>query len=127
MVVDFWILESNATKRMTWKFHIDESTNGRYNMILGRYLITTLVLDLKFFDNFIIGREGCSSTMVDVSNYGFKSIIDKTVKPEEYFINSYIDEDFESNNVIKSTRRMRRILDAKHEKYDLNEIMTKQF
>ena len=55
-------------------------------MILGRDILTTLGLNLKFSENVIIGGEGplkgCSSHMVDVSNYYFKSITDKTVKPE---------------------------------------------
>ena len=65
---------------------MDESTNGRYDMILGRELLTALGLYLKFYENFIIGREGlyegCSAPMFDVINYGFTSITDKTVKPE---------------------------------------------
>ena len=63
--------------------------------------------------------------MVDVINYDFKSIIDKTVKPEESFVNSYVDECFKSANAIKSTRRMRRILYAEYKKSELNEVMTK--
>ena len=39
----------------------------------------------------------------------------------------YVDEDFESEKSIKSTRRMCRILDGKYENADLNEVMTKQF
>ena len=65
-------------------------------MILGRYLPTALGLDLKFSENVIIGGEGpykgYSTPMVDVSNYDFKSITDKTDKLEESFINSYVDE-----------------------------------
>ena len=103
--VDFCLPEFSAKKIGTWKFHVDESTNGTYNMILGRDLRTALELDLKFSEKAIIGREGpykgCSTPMVDVSNYDFRSITDKTVKPEEFFINSYVDEEFESDNVIK--------------------------
>ena len=65
--------------------------------------------------------------MVGVSNYDFKSITDKTVKTEESFVNSYVNKCFESDNAIESTRRMRRILDAKYEKAYLNEVMTKTF
>ena len=86
-------------------------------MILGRDLLTALGLDLKFSEDFIIDGEGpykgCLSPMVDVSNYDFKSITDKTVKLEESFVNSYVNECLESANTIKSTRRIRRILDAK--------------
>ena len=74
---------------------MDEFTNGRYYMILGRYLLTALVLDLKFSDNVIIGGkgpyEGCSALMVDLINYDFTSITDKTVKQDESYINLYVD------------------------------------
>ena len=74
----FCIPEFSAAKVITWKFHMDESTNGRYYMILGRDLLTALVLDLKFSKNVIIcgegPYEGCSAPMMDVSNYNFTSI-----------------------------------------------------
>ena len=89
--VDFCLPEFSATKIVTWKYHVDKYTNGRYDIILGRYLLTALGLDIKFSENVIIGGEGpyegCSEPMVDVSNYAFKYITDKTVKPEESFVN----------------------------------------
>ena len=116
---------------MTWKCHLEESTNGIYDMILGRDLITSLGLGLKFFDNVIIGGEGpyegCSSPMVDVNNYEFKYITDKTVKPEDYFIKSNVNECLESDSAMSSTRRMRRILNSKYIKADLNKILTKKY
>ena len=84
--VDFFLPELSATKIVMWKCHVDKSTNSIYNMILGRDILTTLGLDLKFSDNVIIGGKGpykgFSSHMVDISNYEFKSLTDKTVKPE---------------------------------------------
>ena len=66
---------------MTRKCHIDEPTNGRYNMILGRDLITALGMDLKFSENVMNGGEGpykgCSASMVDVNNYKFKFLTKK--------------------------------------------------
>ena len=54
-------------------------------MILGRHLLTALELDLKFFENVILGREGpykgFSAPMVDASNHDFNIITAKTVKP----------------------------------------------
>ena len=83
---------------------MDESTNGIYDMILGRDLLTALVLDLKFSKNVIIGEEvpyeRCSLSMVDVRNCCFVSIADKLVKPGESFINLYVDECLESNIII---------------------------
>ena len=70
--VDFGLLEISATKIVTWKCHVDESTNGRYNMILVRYLLIVLGIYLKFSENFIHGVEGpykgCLVPMVDVNN-----------------------------------------------------------
>ena len=53
--IDFFLPEFSATKIVTWKSHVDESTNGKYDMILGRDLLTALGLDLNFSDNVIIG------------------------------------------------------------------------
>ena len=70
--VDFCQPEFISKNTVTWKCHVDESTNGRYDMILGRYIRTAVILDLKFSENVILGREGlcggCSTPMADVSN-----------------------------------------------------------
>ena len=55
--IDFFLPEFSGTNIVTWKFHIDKSTNSIYDTILGRDLITPLGLDLKFYDNVIIGGE----------------------------------------------------------------------
>ena len=100
-------MDFSATKIVTWKCNVDRSTSGRYDMILGRDLLTSLGMDLKFYENVIIGGEGpykgCSVPMFDIRNYNFKSITGKTVKPEEYFINSYVEKCLESNRKIIST------------------------
>ena len=79
--VEFCLLGFIVAKIVTWKFQVGESTNSRYNMILGRYLLTALGLDLKFYENVIIGGElpykGYSTSMVGVSNCDFKSRTDK--------------------------------------------------
>ena len=83
--VDFCLLESSGTKIVSFKCHVDRSTNSRYNMILGRYLLTDLGLDHKFSENIIIGCggpfKGCSAPMVDLSTYYFKPLTDNKVKP----------------------------------------------
>ena len=94
--LNFFLQEFSATKIVTWECHVRESTNSRYDMILGRDLLTALGMDMKFSDNIIIGGEGpyeqFSAPMVDGSNYYFNSITDITVKPEDYFINLYVDK-----------------------------------
>ena len=63
-------------------------------MILGRYLLVVLGLDLKFSENVTHGGEGpyegCSAPMVDVNNYNFNITTAKTVIPEESFINACV-------------------------------------
>ena len=86
-------------------------------MILGRDILTSLVLDLKFSRNIIIGverpYEGFLEPIVDLINYHFKILTEKIVKQEEYFINSCIDKCLKFKGTISSTRRTRRILEAK--------------
>ena len=86
---------------------MDESTNGRYDFILGKDLLTALVLDIDFPDNVIIGGkgpyEGCSAHLIYLCNYDFTSITDKTVKPEQYFINPYVKKCLEYESTISST------------------------
>ena len=81
--VDFCLLGFSLMKILTWKCHVDEYTNVRYDMILGGELLTALVLDLKFSYKVILGVEGpykgCSAPMVYVSNYDFNIITAKTV------------------------------------------------
>ena len=59
-------------------------------MILDRYPLTALGMNLKCSENIIIGgegpHEGYSAPMVDLSNYDFKSLTKNIVKPEESFI-----------------------------------------
>ena len=64
--------------------------------------------------------------MDDLSNYDFKSLTENIVKLDKSFINSSIDKCLESKISIGYTRRMRRILDAKYEKKDLNKVMTEK-
>ena len=51
----------------------------------------------------------------------------KNVKPEESFINAYVSEWFGYESVISAARIMRKILDDKYEKSDLNNVITEQW
>ena len=44
--IDFTLPELSAIKIVTWNCHVDDSAKGRYYMILGRYLLTALGLNL---------------------------------------------------------------------------------
>ena len=54
----FCLPSLNATKIVTWKYHVDDPTKVRYDMILGRDLLTALGLDLNFFNRIIGGDKG---------------------------------------------------------------------
>ena len=56
--VDLYLPEFSTTKSVTWKCYVDDSAEGRYEMILARKLLTALGLDLKFSENTIIAGEG---------------------------------------------------------------------
>ena len=99
-------------------------------MVLDRDLLTAIGIYIMFSKNVMIVREeayeGCLAPMVDKSNQKFPYIPDKTVKPEDLFINSYVKKCLKFNNAISSTCRMRRIIDAKYEKSDLNTVMSEK-
>ena len=40
--IDFTLPELRTTKAMTWSCNVDDSSNGRHDIILGRYLLTEL-------------------------------------------------------------------------------------
>ena len=63
--------------------------------------------------------------MVYLRNCYFKYLTQNIVKPEESFINSYVNEFLEYESIIFSMRIMHSILDAKHEKSDLNKVTIK--
>ena len=43
----FTLPELSAAKTVTWKCHVDDYAKVRYGMILGRYLLIDLVLNLR--------------------------------------------------------------------------------
>ena len=56
--IDFTLPDFSAKKIVTWKCHVDESTEGQYDMIIGRELLTSLGINIKFYDNTIECSEG---------------------------------------------------------------------
>ena len=45
--IDFTLPEPIAKIIVGWNFHVNDSTKVRYDIILGRYILTALVLNLK--------------------------------------------------------------------------------
>ena len=52
--VDFFIPKFSATTIMTWKYHMDNSTEAWHEIILGIDMLTSLVLDNTFSKNIIV-------------------------------------------------------------------------
>ena len=50
MNVEFRMPEFGGSKIVIWKCHVSKFTNSRYAMIIGRYLLTALGLDLEFYE-----------------------------------------------------------------------------
>ena len=63
----------SATCVVTWNCHMDDSAKGRYDMILGIYLLTELGLNLEFSEHVIEEDDGpfkgSTAPMVDLSKY----------------------------------------------------------
>ena len=75
---------------------MDDSAKGRYDMILGRYILTALWLNLKLSGHFIESDYGpfkdLMVPMVDMVMYEFKSLNIGNITPEDSFVNSYVEE-----------------------------------
>ena len=49
----FILPEITGTKIVTWNFHVDDSAKVRYDMILGIYPLTAILLDITLSDHVI--------------------------------------------------------------------------
>ena len=72
---------------MTWNCHADDSAKGRYDIMLGIYLLKTLGLNLKLSDHVIeaygITFKESMAPMVDLVKYEFKDLNTGNITPEE--------------------------------------------
>ena len=84
---DFTLPSLSATNVVTCKYYVYESSKGRYDMILGRYLLTESGLNLKFSEHVIKADDGhfkgSKTTMVDLSTYILKYLSTGNITPEE--------------------------------------------
>ena len=56
--VNSCLQEFSGTKSALWKYHMDDSNKSRYDMILGRYILMALGLDIiYFYKNIKVGSE----------------------------------------------------------------------
>ena len=69
-----------------WNCHVDDSAKGRYFIILGTDILTTLGRNFKCSDHVIEADDGnfkyYMATMVDMGTYEFKDINTGKITPE---------------------------------------------
>ena len=94
--VDFTLPALSVTNVLTWTFHVNEFTKGRYNMILGQYIIIELAFNLEFAEHVVETDDkpfkGYITSMVDLGIYVFKDLYTGNITPEEIFNNFYVEE-----------------------------------
>ena len=97
---------------------MDDSANGRYDMILGWDLLTKLGLDLQLSEHVIEGDDGTfngsTTPMVDLGAYIFKCLNTGKIAPEELFTNAHAEELYYLEHVCTATKTLRVILYAKY-------------
>ena len=74
----FTLPKLSATNNVTWNFHVDYSAKGGYDMILGRYLLTELWLNLYLSDHIVEADDRLLkrslAPMAYLGMYGFKDL-----------------------------------------------------
>ena len=74
--VDFTLPTLSTTNFVYWKSSVDDSDKGRYDIILGRYLLIKLGLNLKLSEHIIEDYDGpfkvYKTSMVYFGMYIFK-------------------------------------------------------
>ena len=77
---------------MTWNSHVHDYAKVIYDVILGRYQLTALGLNLKFFCNVIKADGGTfkwsTAPMADQGAYSYKDLNTGNITPEESFMNA---------------------------------------
>ena len=128
--VDFTLTALSAMNVVTWKCHVNDSAKGRYNMILGRDILTELGLNLKLSEHAIKADDGTfkgyTTPMIDLVICVFKYLNTGKRTPKESFTNANTREVYESEHVRTTTKQLRVILDAKYEMEDLHKVMETQ-
>ena len=98
--VEFTLHALSLTNSVIQKCNENCSTNGRYDMILGRDIFTSLWLNLKFYDPEIEADygtlKGSTEPVVDLGTYEFKDLNAGKITPAELFTNTYTEELYES-------------------------------
>ena len=106
----------SATKQLTWNFHVDDSTRGRYDMILCKDLLIELRLNLKSFYHIIASYDGTFKgslkTIIDLGMYEFNDLNTGNITTEEILLNIYSEEIHKSEKSHTSNKGLGVIIDA---------------
>ena len=98
---------------------------------MGRDILTSLVLYLKFSNRLIEGVDGpfeiYTSPMVDLVTYEFKDLDAGNITPEEYFTDAYVEELFELEHLHTSNKILCIILDDKYLGAYVNKLIKNRF
>ena len=82
-------------KIITWNCYVYDSAKGIYDMILDRYILPELGLNLKLSDHVIEADDGIlkgsMSPMVDMRTYEFNIFNSRKISPKELFTNAYTE------------------------------------
>ena len=128
--VYFTLPALSAKNVMTWKYHVYDSSKGRYDMILGRDILIELILNLKFSEHVIKSGDGpfkgSTTPMVDLGTYRFKDLNPGKITPEEQLTNDYVKELYESEHLCTATKRFLVILYSNCEEAYLHKVMENQ-
>ena len=85
----------SAMNFVTWKYHVDDSAKGRYDIILGIYLLTQSGLNLKLSEHVTKADygtfKGSITPMVDLGAYVFKYLNIGEITPKELFTNAHVE------------------------------------
>ena len=104
----FTLPELSTTKIVTWNFHVDDSVEGRYDMILDRDILKALGLNFNFSDHGIKADDGTfkryKSPMVDLGTYELEVLNTGNITPDESFMNYYAEEIHESEHICTSIK-----------------------
>ena len=100
--IDITLPTLSTMNVVTWKCHMGDSSNGRYNMILGRDLLTELGLNLKISNHSIKYHDrpsiGATAPTVDLGRYVFKDLNTGKIKLKESLTDAY-SENYISENI----------------------------
>ena len=81
----FSLFELSATKTVMWNCHLDDSSKGMYEIILGRYILTSSALHLKLSEHVTKADyeplKGSLASMVDLGTYKYRILNKGEITP----------------------------------------------